>query len=149
MSVTQRLTLEQIAALIALDAAGGEGVVFEHLQVVELVRMRGDTWEVTERGRAFLDHLERLPLPVPITQWLMPSADPAFDLAAFGSAVHLRPSESAPPPPPLRPKRAIPTDPDELKAEALRLMDAGYGMNEVKEQLELTAAQAQQFFFGH
>lgn len=56
--------------------------------------------------------------------------------------------EGTPPPPPLRPKRIIPTDPEELRLEAVRLMDAGYGMNEVKEQLELSEAQAQQFFFG-
>lgn len=57
--------------------------------------------------------------------------------------------EGTPPPaPPSRPKRVIPTDPEELRLEAVRLMDAGYGMNEVKEQLELTEPQAQAFFFG-
>ena len=52
--------------------------------------------------------------------------------------------EEAPP----KPKRIIPTDPDELKAAALRLLDAGYGMNEVKTELELTEEQARAFFFG-
>jgi hypothetical protein len=28
------------------------------------------------------------------------------------------------------------------------MMDSGFGMNEVKEELELTEPQAQQFFFG-
>lgn len=56
--------------------------------------------------------------------------------------------EGPAPPPPPKPKRVIPTDPEELRLEAVRLMDAGYGMNEVKEQLELTEVQAQQFFFG-
>lgn len=56
--------------------------------------------------------------------------------------------EGTSPAPPLRPKRIIPTDPEELRLEAVRMMDAGFGMNEVKEQLELTEPQAQQFFFG-
>lgn len=51
-------------------------------------------------------------------------------------------------PPPPRPKRQIPTDPEALKAEAIALLDAGLGMEEVKRELELSDEQAQAFFFG-
>lgn len=158
MSVTQRLTLEQLAALTLLATPGPSGfseTTYEHLQGLDLVRYNSEcNWEITDRGRVFLDHLEALPLPRQITQWVMPSDSPAFDLAVFGTAAQFKPmhlsieDDTPPPPPPLRPKRVIPTDPEELKALALSLMNSGFGMNEVKEQLELTEGQAQQFFFG-
>ena len=70
--------------------------------------------------------------------------------AMSGHSLHVSAIEevSAPPAPPLRPKRVIPTDPEELRAEAQHLMNAGFGMNEVKEELQLTESQAQAFFFG-
>jgi hypothetical protein len=150
------MRLEETAALIALATSGPfTENTYEHLQALELVRKSSDAnWEITERGRVFIDHLQGLELPRQITQWVMPSDDPPFSLAAFGSAAQFKPmnlsiDDGPPPPPPIRRKREIPTDPDELKAEADRLMNAGYGMNEVKAELELTDAQAQAFFFGH
>jgi hypothetical protein len=68
----------------------------------------------------------------------------------LGIRLHLSMDEDgeAPPPPPLKPKRAIPSDPDALRAAAIQMMDQGYGMNEVREELELTESQAQSFFYG-
>lgn len=62
------------------------------------------------------------------------------DFRTFGAAV----IEAHPPPP--KAKRLIPSDPAELKAEAMRMFNSGYGMNEVQVELELTEAQANEFF---
>lgn len=150
------MTLDHLAALFAVAShtTVSENDL-EQLATDELVERSGDSvWEVSARGQAFIDHVRSLPLPRQLTQWVMPSDDPPFSLATLGSAVQFKPmhlsmEEGTPPPaPPLRRKRVIPTDPEELRLEAVRMMDAGYGMNEVKEQLELTDPQAQQFFFG-
>lgn len=142
------MRLDETAALILLAIPGPPGFsenTYEHLQALELVRKNSEAnWEITERGRVFIDHLQGLALPEQTTAWRMPDR-----YSIPGSTAHWIDEDTKPPPaPPLRPKRVIPTDPEELRLEALRLMDAGFGMNEVKEQLELTEPQAQQFFFG-
>lgn len=63
------------------------------------------------------------------------------DFRTFGAAAN----EARPLPPP-KAKRLIPSDPAELKAEAMRMFNSGYGMNEVQVELELTEAQANEFF---
>jgi hypothetical protein len=54
--------------------------------------------------------------------------------------------EGVAPPPPVKPKRYIPSDPEELRDLALRMMNDGRGLMEVKEELDLTQAQADEFF---
>lgn len=147
------MRLGQTAALIAIDIGDNVPVpeeVCENLQALGLVRYNSESnWEITERGRVFLDHLQGLSLPVQTAAWRMPGSDVLITgrqpLELHMSGIDDGP---APPPPPLRRKRVIPTDPDALRLEAVQMMNSGFGMNEVKEELELTESQAQQFFFG-
>lgn len=147
------MTLQQLAALFDLAASAGvEGLCEERhgnatwaaLEQSELA-VAGETWAITDRGRAFLDHVCALPLPQQTIAWRMLGQ---VTLPTTEIATILEDEGKPPPPPPLRRKRVIPTDSEELRLEAVRMMDAGYGMNEVKEELELTGPQAQQFFFG-
>lgn len=95
---------------------------------------------------------ERIDIAIGAIKALRPNApSAASEQGTIPFRLHLSMDDEgpAPPPPPLRPKRVIPTDPELLRLEAVRLMDAGYGMNEVKEMLELTEPQAQAFFYGH
>ena len=155
------MTLQQLAALIGLAAVPRSSVsAIEHVQRMpaglwdELFAQQLITrdmseqavWFVSERGQAFVDHVCALPLPQQAIAWRMPTAEEPL-VWSSKIAVPFE-DEGRPPPPPKKPKRVIPTDPELLRLEAIRLMDAGYGMNEVKEQLELTEPQAQAFFFG-
>jgi hypothetical protein len=122
---------------------------------------RADSFRLTERGKVYLSYLTTVPLPV--QGWRMPNGrfdalsdlilgpgnEPPFAATqeAFERGVR-PPDEGKPPPPPVRVRMAKPTDPTELKSLANRLLDLGMGMNEVKDELELTDAQVREYFYG-
>lgn len=163
MSPIQLAALFDLAASDGADSKRHEPNTWRSLEVLQLVDVGEHAFMLSERGWAYVQHVCALPLPE--LTWRMPdgtlssgtfSESGTFTKAAWDGLVRINrppapvPGDEgpAPPPPPLRPKRIIPTDPDELRSEAIRLMDQGFGMNEVKEQLELTETQAQQFFFN-
>jgi hypothetical protein len=160
------VTLEQLAALFDL-AQGHTGRwaenVFEHLAQDNLVDRDDDAvWEVTDRGRVFVEHVRALPLPerawrMPMAHRIAPNAG-AFmeDFAAFGTAaLHINgieEEEGEPPkgpmPKPFARKIDIPSDPELLRALASQLLDNGMSMGEVERELNLTPEQATAFFRG-
>lgn len=154
------MNLEHIATLIALSEysmtqliAGPEtDAVLGELAAAQLIERDPSEeapWCLAERGKVFVEHLQSLELPTPVTVWKMPGVATKF----VGARPRMPGPEEgaappAPPPPTRVPPRPIPTDPAELRALALQMMDSGFGMNETAEFLKLTPEQSQAIFYG-
>lgn len=147
----------------------GVWLALGELQLVER-ESEQSLWQLTERGRVLVDHV--LSLPLPELAWRMPgqqqpvmpvrpsAVDPVqLALNSLGSmapwpfaakAVTLEDNGPTPARPPapvsMLPKVDIPEDPEALEQRANQLLNSGYGLNEVKEMLKLSSAQAQAFF---
>lgn len=155
------MNLDQIQALISVDTGVSTNLAeneFEWLKEHELVRASDEeNWELTGRGRAFLEHIAGLPLPKRVTVWrIAPNAGEfADDLRTFGSAaLHINGIDeegappAGPPPKPFASGIEIPTDPELLKIHANNMLDRGMSMGEVTRELNLTPEQATSFFRG-
>ncbi len=125
-------------------------------------------WCLTERGRALVEHILELPLPEQVTTWRMPS----IPANSIGEAVrrwnesgvpaaappNLQPPSAdsepdGPPPPKAPPPKPIPgiapaEDPQARRAQALELMNRGYGTSEIADTLEMDRGDVEQIFFG-
>lgn len=134
------MNLDQLHALVSIAVSGVPTSENTREQLVRVQLIQDSTPELTERGQVFLEHVLALPLPEQIAAWKMPLAAAAIESSG--------PPPPAPPPPNRVAPRPIPTDPAELRAEALRMLDSGYGMNETAEFLKLSADQVQAIFYG-
>jgi hypothetical protein len=131
----------------------GVWLALGELQLVER-ESEQSLWQLTERGRVFVDHI--LSLPLPQLAWRMPGQQqpvmpmqlPTTPWSFAAKPVTLEDTASAPPPTPVSmlPKVDIPTDPSELNLLANRYLDQGYGMNEVATMLKLDPAQMKAIF---
>lgn len=141
------MNLDQLHALVAIAVTGTPPSQEVREQLVRAQLIQDSAPVLTDRGRVFLEHVLALPLPEPVSAWRMPGAAvSAAVTAAQETAEGIAPP---PPPPPTRiSRRPIPTDPAELRVEALRMMDSGFGMNETAEFLKLSSDQVQAIFYG-
>lgn len=141
------MNLEQLHALVEIAFSGVPASENTRTQLVHFKLIQADAPELTERGQVFLGHVLALPLPEPVSAWRMPGAS-----VTVASAPMPETEEGVAPPPPPPPtrltRRQIPTDPVELRAEALRMLDSGCGMNETAELLKLSPDQVQAIFYG-
>jgi len=161
------MTLDELSALLAIAYTGGavalvvtETRALGYLRDQQLIEADGEQGGVrlSERGRVFVDHILALPLPVPVSAWRMPSGiveyaqpDPVMNATEALSRQTPPEEDNTPPAPPrplnFRPGNPIPTDPAERSAEAKRLIDSGWGVNEVATQLEMAIDEVEAIFF--
>lgn len=140
------MTPQQLSAFVAV--ATPESVsdeIRDFLRDENLVDETGV--QLTERGAAFLWHLLAQPLPEQVMTWRVPGGS-SMSAPLPGRETGEGVATPAPPSPTRVSRRPIPTDPSELRAEALRMMDSGYGMNETAEFLKLSPDQVQAIFYG-
>lgn len=133
----------------------------------------GGPLRLSERGRVLVDYVLRLPLPQQVNVWQMPGVSirmPIMPAASIGEAVrrwnesgvpagraNLQPGNAdletdGPPPPKAPPPKPIPgitaaEDPQARRAQALELMNRGYGTSEIADTLEMDAGEVEQIFF--
>lgn len=141
------MNLEELQALVSIAVSGVPTSEVVRNTLVHFKLIEVDTPRLTDRGQVFLEHVLALPLPEPVSAWRMPGAS-----VTVASAPMPETEEGVAPPPPPPPtrltRRQIPTDPVELRAEALRMLDSGCGMNETAELLKLSPDQVQAIFYG-
>lgn len=163
------IAAHHIALLLLSTAAAGSrehGEIIEQngpgvwlaLGELQLVERESEQslWQLTERGRVLVDHVLSLPLPQlawrmpgqqqPVMPLYQPWLDKDIRLLRPGPAEPSGPAPRPPAPVSMLPKVDIPEDPVALEQRANELLNGGYGLNEVKEMLKLSSAQAQAFF---
>lgn len=147
------MTLDELAVLFALSAGRKlkrtDDAMLELLARDGLVTILGRVSSVSERGMAFVRHVQGLPLPS--GGWSMEPHGPSYAGGIRFVGQEYRDGalqvddDGPPPPPPQKVKRVFASDEDK-KAEALSMMERGYGLGEIKAELELTGADMQDYF---
>lgn len=147
------MTLDELAVLFALSAGRKlkrtDDAALESLARDGLVTILGREASVSERGSAFVHFVQALPLPaggwsirMPLTYGEPPTMVPNWPLPPSPPEDDDGP---APPAPPLKVKRII-EDPELRQHEAMALMNRGYGLREIKDELDLSDEDMTAYF---
>lgn len=157
------MTPEQLGTLFEVAAGNFDGDFQRYMPLVSYVLIKGDqgSWVLTERGRAFVDHVCSLPLPEQVMVWAIGGSAPPPVAVRGVSMADLREAgftgvgpdgEGAPPVPAAPasrlPRIEIPTDPAEVRRLAIQYMNNGMGVGETAEILGVTFEQADAYFLG-
>lgn len=153
------MTLDELAVLFALSAGRKlkrtDDASLESLARDGLVTILGREASVSERGAAFVEYIQALPLPVGGWSMIGPGMPTRPTWYNSGSSpngaapsmplVAVEDDGPAPPAPPLKVTRHI-ADPELRQQEAIALMNRGYGLREIKEELGLSDEDMTAYF---
>jgi hypothetical protein len=135
------------------------------LSELDLVESPSDElhWRLTERGRVLIDYVIGLPLPEQVSAWRMPGVSISMPLVeaqqrqfwpfAAKPVTVSDADDDGPPPPKPSPPKPIPgitpaADAESKRAQALELINRGFGTSEIADTLEMDQGEVERIFFG-